>query len=216
MEAYVGEYASGKSEVAVNRALELAKQGRQVTLVDLDLVEPCYTLRPIKKELEDQGLTVIAWETRETEGLGEAGSILRRDMRWALHRSGDIIMDVGYGVKGSRTLNLLEGARTHPNLKIIAVVNISRPLTETVEDIIDYIRALGKVNGLINNTHLGDETDVEVVQRGARVITEAARRLGLPVMATTVDARLAAEIGEFDCQGNPVRLLHRYMPRTFW
>lgn len=46
VEAYIGEYASGKSENAVNRALALAEQGRKVTLVDLDLVEPVYTASP--------------------------------------------------------------------------------------------------------------------------------------------------------------------------
>ena len=51
VEAYVGEYASGKSENAVNRALALHRQGRQVTLVDLDMVEPCFCLRPLKKSL---------------------------------------------------------------------------------------------------------------------------------------------------------------------
>ena len=55
LEAYIGEYASGKSENAVNRALELAHLGRKVTLVDLDLVEPCYTLRPLKRKLEEEG-----------------------------------------------------------------------------------------------------------------------------------------------------------------
>ena len=40
IEAYVGEYASGKSENAVNRAVALHRQGRPVTLVDLDTVEP--------------------------------------------------------------------------------------------------------------------------------------------------------------------------------
>ena len=49
LEAYVGEYASGKSEIAINRALELKKLQHQVTPVDLDIVEPFYTLRPIKK-----------------------------------------------------------------------------------------------------------------------------------------------------------------------
>ena len=33
VEAYIGEYASGKSEIAINRALELHSQGRQVSLV---------------------------------------------------------------------------------------------------------------------------------------------------------------------------------------
>ena len=56
IEAYIGEYASGKSEMAINRALELKNQGRQVTLVDLDTVEPFYTLRILKKDLEEMGL----------------------------------------------------------------------------------------------------------------------------------------------------------------
>ena len=56
VEAYIGEYASGKSENAVNRALTLAKQGREVTLVDLDLVEPVYTLRPLISLLEEKGV----------------------------------------------------------------------------------------------------------------------------------------------------------------
>lgn len=46
VEAYVGEYASGKSENAVNRALDLLRMGRKVTLADLDLVEPCYLAVP--------------------------------------------------------------------------------------------------------------------------------------------------------------------------
>ena len=84
MEAYVGEYASGKSEVAINRALSLLGGELSVTLVDLDLVEPFYTLRPLKRELEGMGLNVIAWETQDVLGFGETGSLLMPQMRWAL------------------------------------------------------------------------------------------------------------------------------------
>lgn len=216
VEAYVGEYASGKSEVAVNRALMLSREGRTVTLVDLDIVEPCYTLRPIKMELIAAGIEVLAWETRETVGLGEAGNVLRAENRWALKRPGDIILDIGYGVGGSRTLNLLEGARDDPDLKMVAVVNASRPMTGSVPDIVDYVRELGPVDLIINNTHLGDETTEEIVQEGAVCVTGAARELGLPVLATTVVEVLAAQIGPKDCEGNPVWPIKRYMPRTFW
>jgi len=216
VEAYIGEYASGKSEVAVNRALQLARQGRRVNLVDLDIVEPCYTLRPIKKRLLDLGVDVLAWETRETMGLGEAGNILRPGNRWALRRSGDVILDIGYGVEGARTLHLLEGADKDPDLKVLAVINIARPLTGSVSDIVDYVRGLGRVDGLVNNSHLGDETTVEIIQEGAAVVAEAARRLGLPVVATAALAELAREIGPVDAAGNPVRPITRFMPQTFW
>ncbi|MDA8096272.1 MAG: hypothetical protein C4575_11225 [Desulforudis sp.] len=216
VEAYTGEYASGKSEVAVNRALDLAGSGREVTLVDLDVVEPCYTLRPIKKELAALGLNVVAWETRDTVGLGEAGTILKGEARWALRRSGDIIFDIGYGVEGARTINLIEDLEEELSFVVLAVVNASRPMTATVNDIVEHVRMMGRVDGLICNTHLAEETTAEVVQEGALLVSEAARHLGLPVVATTTVTEIARRIGPTDAAGNPIRALTRYMPRTFW
>lgn len=187
-----------------------------MTLVDLDIVEPCYTLRPIKQELTALGLSVLAWETSETMGLGEAGNTIRPANRWALRRPGDIIMDIGYGVEGAKTLNLVEGADTDPDLKLIAVINVSRPMTSSLEDIIEHVRQLGPVYGLINNTHMGDQTTVGIIQDGARIVAEAARILDLPVVATTAVTELAEAIGLRDITGNPVRVLNRYMPRTLW
>ncbi len=217
MEAYIGEYASGKSEVAVNRAISLQKEGHQVTLVDLDLVEPFYTLRPLKKQLTAMGLAVIAWETGETIGLGETGNLIKPEMRWVLQRPGDIILDIGYGVHGAGVLNLIEGAADNKDLRIFVVLNIGRPLTDKVEDIVEHVKGLGLVHGLVNNSHLGDETSAEFVQEGARIITEAARLLKLPVIATYADRKLEAEIGgTTDVMGNPVNFLDRYMINAVW
>jgi len=216
IEAYVGEYASGKSENAVNRAIELCQKGLPVTLVDLDTVEPCYTIRPIKRELEAMGMTVDAWETRDTVGLGEAGNIMKGSMRWALRRPGNIILDIGYGVHGAAIFNLIEGANESPWLKIIAVVNMSRPFTATVEDIVDYVLSLGRVDALLNNTHMAEETTVALVQQGARGVYEAAQKLSVPMMGSSAVKEIAEQIGDLDCVGAPVRTLERIMPRTFW
>lgn len=216
IEAYVGEYASGKSENAVNRAIELCRRGLPVTLVDLDTVEPCYTIRPIKRELEAMGIDVVAWETRDTVGLGEAGNVIKGSMRWVLKRPGNIIMDVGYGVHGARIFNLIEGAYDNPYLKIIAVINMSRPFTSTVENILEYVSTLGRVDALLNNTHMAEETTVDIVQNGAKGIMEAAKILGLPLIATSAVKEIAQQIGPVDCVGNEVRVLERIMPRTFW
>ncbi|PKM41899.1 MAG: hypothetical protein CVV03_11135 [Firmicutes bacterium HGW-Firmicutes-8] len=217
VEAYIGEYASGKSEIAVNRAVDLKKEGRCVTLVDLDLVEPFYTLRPIKRQLTETGIYVVAWETSETMGLGEAGSLIKPEMRWVLRRPGDIILDIGYGVEGAKVLNLIEGAADNKNLQVFVVLNIGRPMTDNVKDIVEYVKELGIVHGLINNSHLGDDTSVDFVQQGAKVITEAALVLGLPVIATYIDRKFEFEINsKIDIKGNPIRLLDRYMTNTFW
>ncbi len=216
VEAYIGEYASGKSENAVNRALWLKKQGRKVTLADLDIVEPFYTLRPIKKKLEEMGIDVMAWESRKTMGLGETGNIIKPELRWVLKRPGDLILDVGYGVEGAKTLNLVHGAYDNPYLKIYVVINVSRPMTSTVADIVDYIKHLGRVDGIINNTHLGDETDVEVIQNGAKIVNEASHELKIPVIFTTAEKHHQTILGNNDCAGNPVFYIQRFMSETFW
>lgn len=216
IEAYVGEYASGKSENAVNRALDLAKQGRKVVLVDLDLVEPFYTLRPLKKKLENMGIEVIAWETKDTFGLGEAGYVIKPEMRWALRRKGDIIFDIGYGVQGFKVFNLVEGALEEENLKIYAVVNITRPMTSSVEDIIAYLNLFGRVDGIINNSHLGELTDIEIIEEGVQVIREVSKVTGIPIIAISVEKNLEFLVGKTSYQGFPVRFLERYMPYSLW
>lgn len=216
IEAYVGEYASGKSENAVNRALWLKDLGRQVTLVDLDLVEPFYTLRPIKQQLMAKGLDVVAWETKETMGLGEAGSVMHPAMKWVLRRPGDVVLDVGYGSKGSAVLNLVEGALEDPYLKIIAVINASRPITSTVPDIVDYVRELGRIDALVNNTHLGDETSIKVILDGERIVKEAAKILDILIAATAVDLGFRGKIEDELSPDIPVRYISRFMPQSFW
>lgn len=216
IEAYIGEYASGKSENAVNRAIALCRRGLPVTLVDLDTVEPCYTIRPIKRELEGMGITVDAWDTRDTVGLGEAGNIIKGSMRWALKRPGHIILDIGYGVHGAAVFHLIEDAVDNPWLKIIAVINMSRPLTRNIPDIVEYVRSLGRVDALLNNTHLAEETTAQLVQEGAKGVFQAAQKLKLPMTATAAVFEIAAEIGPVDCVGSPVRSLERLMPGAFW
>lgn len=215
----MGEYASGKSECAVNRALELLHSSevqKPITLADLDTVEPAYTLRPIRDELMRLGLDVVAWATSETMGLGEAGSVIRPDMRWVLKRPGSIIIDIGYGVQGSKTLNIIEGAWEDPDLMVLLVLNLGRPLTGTYQDMLDYARELGPVHGLINNSHLGEETSLSFIQEGALIVSKVGEALNIPVVATTADEQFRAELGLSDGLGHPVRYLKRFMPHAFW
>lgn len=216
VEAYIGEYASGKSENAVNRAISLAQEGRKVTLVDLDLVEPVYTLRPLIQLLEEKGVHVIAWKTEETLGLGEAGSVLHPAMRWALRNEGDVILDIGYGAKGSAILNLLEGIEDEKDLKVLLVINTLRPMTDSVKKIIEYLDETGPAQGFIANTHLGKDTTVPLMMAGLAMVQEAAKRANVPVVAMSVDERFRDDFPGDTVDGVPLRILSRYLPMGFW
>ncbi|MEG2657886.1 MAG: hypothetical protein RSA04_00985 [Clostridiales bacterium] len=216
VEAYVGEYASGKSENAVNRSLDLVAAGHKVTLVDLDLVEPVYTLRPLKKMLIAKGVNVIAWETSETVGLGEAGSILHPGMRWALHNEGDVILDIGYGARGSSILNLLAGIEEEKDLKVLLVVNTLRPMTDTVEKVIEYFHESGPAQGLIANTHMGDDTTLDHIKNGYDIVNDVSKKLDIPVVALAIDEKFAKDFPRGTWDNVPVRTLKRYLPMGFW
>ena len=215
MEAYIGEYASGKSEMAINRALELKNQGREVTLVDLDTVEPFYTLRSLKKELEILGLKVISFTREDSFGLGETGAMLNPQARWALRNDGDIILDIGYGVQGALTLNLVEGAYESPYLKILAVINATRPMTDTREKIIEYLTELGRVDAVVLNTHLGNQSTPAIINRGNHLIEDSAKEVNIPVAYAAIDESMR-DLVPLDGYTVPVKYIHRYMPAAMW
>jgi MinD-like ATPase involved in chromosome partitioning or flagellar assembly len=215
IEAYIGEYASGKSEMAINRALDLKNQGRQVTLVDLDTVEPFYTLRSLKRILEEMGMRVISFAREDSFGLGETGAMLNPQARWALMNEGDIIMDIGYGVQGAKTLNLVEGANESSDLVIIAVINGTRPMTDSQLGIKEYLTELGRVDAIVLNTHLGNETTVDIIKKGNDLIQEVAREMSIPIvyMAVNEDLQELMPATEYTV---PVKYIKRYMPGAIW
>ncbi len=215
VEAYTGEYASGKSENAINRAVELAEKKEKVVLADLDLVDPFFTLRPIKKKLNNKYIDIISWNTGEVTGLGEVGTILKPELRWVLLKEKHIVLDIGYGVEGTKVLNLLEGIE-NTKVKKYVVINISKPTTSTVEDIVETLSGFGKIDGLINNTHLGDETNIEDIQKGAVIVSKAAEKLNLPVIYTAVVEGFQEKLGLKDICGNKIKYINRYMTHAYW
>lgn len=189
--------------------------GHRVTIVDLDTVEPFYTLRPISKSLEEKGLIVISQTQADTFGLGETGAMLNPRARWALMNEGDIIMDIGYGVNGARTLNLVEGAYESEELQILAVVNYTRPMTNSLERIKEYLISLGKVDAVVANTHLAEQTTIDLLVFGNNQIIQAAAEISIPVAYAAIDGRW--QDNNLEQQFSvPVKYINRYMPAAMW
>ncbi|MEQ8237484.1 MAG: hypothetical protein ABRQ23_11945 [Syntrophomonadaceae bacterium] len=215
VEAYIGEYASGKSEMAINRAMELREQGRQVTLVDLDTVEPFYTLRVIKKVLEAKGINMISYDREDSFGLGETGAMLNPKARWALKNEGDVILDIGYGVHGARTLNLVEGAYESPELKIIVVMNGTRPMTDSPVKVKEYLQELGRVDAIVLNTHLAEQSTPAIILAGNRMIAAVAQEEGIPIAYMAINEELK-DMAAFEDEDIPIKYIKRYMPAAIW
>ena len=221
VEVYTGAYASGKSETAVNRARQFAAAQKQITLVDLDTVEPAYTLRPIARQLANMGIDVITQP--DSFGLGEAASYVTPQQVNCLSQEGDIIIDVGYGAGGLDILDIINNIDEEKNILIYIVINTSKFETSSVDNIIEYVnfakgselRPWKNFCGMISNTHLGDETTAEDIINGYNKVKKAAEILNIPIRAIGVDEKLANEF-DLTYDNVDVWVYKRMMPKALW
>jgi hypothetical protein len=208
---YVGHFGSGKTEIALNRALELAAAGHAVTLADLDVVKPYFRSRSARAMLADRGIELLA----------PAGANIHADLpiivpqiRSHLRESSRrLIMDVGGDDVGARVLGSLADVVPVDETDCLLVLNFRRPSTpdpERAAAMIREIETVGRlaVTGLISNTHLMDETTPEVVLEGYRMACETSAAVGVPLRAVTALAEHAAELDsvELEC---PLVVLRR-------
>jgi cellulose biosynthesis protein BcsQ len=223
IEVYTGAYASGKSEIAINRALYLHRQGVELTLVDLDTVEPAYTLRPIKKQLQSLGLSVVAHDREDSFGLGESGTYIIPSQKMCLHRKENLILDVGYGSGGLDVLTLLEDLPDEPDVRLYMVINPCKFETSSVENIIEHVQwsTIGqkqtwKLTGFICNPHFSDQTQVEDIIKGYKIVKEASEKLNIPILAINMQASLLEAFKQTGFEGVEIWTIERYMPKALW
>lgn len=223
IEVFTGAYASGKSETAINRALALYNKGEKLVLVDLDTVEPAYTLRPIKKQLQALGLTVIAHNREDSFGLGEAGTYITPEQKMCLHRKENLILDVGYGSGGVDALVLLEDILDEPDLRIYMVVNTTKFETSSVENIIEHVhwstrgqKRVWQLSGFICNPHFSNETEIDDILKGYEILKKASNSLNIPIKAINIHESLLDEFKKTGYNETEIWSITRYMPKALW
>ncbi|ACX52489.1 putative ATP/GTP-binding protein [Ammonifex degensii KC4] len=180
---FCGALGSGKTTLALNVAWRLASGREKVYLVDLDVINPLFRSRRFREKMAPWGVEVIAPPpTFDLSDLPALPAAIKR----LLAGEERVVVDVGGDGVGATVLGAYS-SYLPPAAGIFLVVNACRPFSSTVEEVVraaQEIAQAGRVEltGLINNTHLGEATTVEVVREGWQVVEEAGRILGLPVV----------------------------------
>lgn len=210
----LGNYGSGKTEVAVNLAMLLARERpfRGITLVDLDLVNPYFRSREPSSVLEGLGIRLVAPDAQHRYAdlpilVPEVRSLLMASTAYT-------IVDVGGDNTGARVIGALHDALSQADFRALMVVNGSRPETRDVTGVIrirNEIEAAGRLrfSGLVSNTHLMEQTSMEVLVAGWRLAREVEKKTGLALEFLTAPASLAEALQAET--GLPVLPLSRYL-----
>jgi RecA/RadA recombinase len=213
----VGHFGSGKTEIALNAALDLAASGGRVTLADLDVVKPYFRSRSARAILSEAGIELLAPTGANVHAdLPIIVPQIRSQLQDPDRR---LIVDVGGDDVGARVLGSLSDVIPFDDTDCLLVLNFRRPATPDPERALEMIReieAVGRVpvSGLISNTHLMAETTPAVVVDGYRKAVETGRLAEVPVVAVTVTEDLAADLHEeeFEC---PVVTMRRIVVPPF-
>lgn len=194
---FAGHYGSGKTNIAVNFALELKKMGKNVEIADLDIVNPYYRTKDSEKELEEAGIRVISSEFANSNVdfpamPGEAYSIIDNKDTYA-------VCDVGGDDRGAYALGRFREGIMAEDYEMYLVINKFRPLTSDVDslkEIKEEIEAAAGIpfTAIVNNSNLGRETTAEAVLSSVDYANEASEKLNLPVKLTAVHEPLYNEL----------------------
>ena len=211
---FAGHYGSGKTNIAVNYALLLAREGKKVCIADLDIVNPYFRTKDSQKELEAAGIDLISPQYANSNV--DLPALPAASYRLVQDKSSYGIMDIGGDDRGAYALGrFVPSILEENNYRMVFVANASRPLTRTAEDALEVMREIEAACGLrftdlINNTNLGSETTAETVLGASDYMQELSALSGLPVFATTATADVAAELaGKLD-NIIPLKLQEKY------
>ena len=195
---FAGHYGSGKTNIAVNYALHLAKEGKQVCIADLDIVNPYFRTADSRQELESAGVELISPQFANSNvdlpALPAQAYKLVQDKRCYG------IMDIGGDDRGAYALGrYVPYMKQEKNYRMVYVANCYRPLTRTAAEALEVMQEIEAACGLaftdiVNNSNLASETDVQAVLNSRDYIQELSEQSGLPVFMTTVRADLAERL----------------------
>ena len=185
-----GHYGSGKTEFSVSLALLLAeaKSNINLSLIDLDIVNPYFRSRERRELLKNAGISVYgsAYETEIAAELPALGADIRTPLE---NKSCKVIIDTGGNDTGALILNQFSKYFTQEDTAVFAVVNTNRPETSCADSILEHITAIEKitnlnVDGLINNTHLLRETTIADILNGQKICEEVCRQTGKYILCS--------------------------------
>ena len=195
---FAGHYGSGKTNIAINYALNLARKGHKIVLADLDIVNPYFRTKDSAPYLESEGIELIVSEFANTNVDFPA---LPKSVYDALADKGKhIVMDIGGDDRGALALGRwADDIRASGDYEMLAVINASRPLTTSVEDTVEVLREIESASsipftGIVNNTNLGPQTTSECVLASLPYAEAVASALNLKVRFTCCEKSIADKI----------------------
>ena len=211
---FAGHYGSGKTNIAVNYALLLAKEQKKVCIADLDIVNPYFRTKDSAKELENAGVALISPQYANSNV--DLPALPAESYRLVRDKSIYGIMDIGGDDRGAYALGrFVPDILAEGDYRMAFVANCCRPLTRTAEDTLEIMREIENACGLrftciVNNSNLGELTDTQVLMDSLSYIESLCKLSGLPLWMHTAERSVAQQLPEMTAPVLAMDLQEKY------
>ncbi len=195
---FAGHYGSGKTNIAVNYALKLHREGLEVKIADLDIVNPYFRTKDSAEELNEAGIELISPAYANTNV--DLPALPQEVYGLVQNKNFYAIMDIGGDERGALALGryrpyILE----ENNYEMVFVANFYRPLTRNAEEALEVMREIEAAGGIpftaiVNNSNIGSETTKEAVEKTFEEAERLSKLTSLPILFTSVKKDLAESI----------------------
>lgn len=194
-----GHYGCGKTNLTLNLALQAAQRGeKNVSVVDMDIVNPYFRSSDYTAVLEEKGVRVIS---PSLAGSTLDSPSLSAEIYSALENDGTVFIDVGGDDVGAGALRRFASAiKKHGNVRVLYAVNHFRPVTSTARGAIEIMHEIEtacaqRVTEIVNTSHLCTLTTTEDIFAGYEFAKKTAEESSLPLLFTAVERRLVPLLG---------------------
>ena len=211
---FAGHYGSGKTNIAVNYALWLKKQGKDVIIADMDIVNPYFRTKDSIDVLENNGIELISPEFANSNV--DLPALPQEMYRVVQDRSKYAVLDIGGDDRGAYALGRYTPSILEENdYEMVFVANFYRPLTTTPEEALEVMQEVSlaagiKFTAIVNNSNVGWDTTADDILATNDKAIELSKLSGLPILFTTAEKQIAPLLSEKLENVLPLDLQNKY------
>lgn len=181
---FAGHFGSGKTEVALNFARKQRELGKNVVIIDIDIVNPYFRTNDAAQFLEKLGIRLISNKFASTN---LDMPIVPPEVLGVFDSDDEVVIfDVGGDCDGAYALGQYFDLFSGYGYEMHYIVNTKRPLTSSCDELLEMAREIEnasrlKFTDIYNNTNLAAQTTTSVLLSGEDILKELGDKMKIPV-----------------------------------
>lgn len=194
---FIGESGSGKSELAINFALDFVKvTNKKVHFFDMDQTKPLFRSREVREVMEKNGLIFhVAQQFLDSPVIPHAVTETLED------ENNIVVLDIGGNEVGALSIGQFSHIFNEEDTSTFFAINYFRPFSRDKENIlmtINQVTGASQINNIdiISNPNVGKATNLKFVINGHERTCEMLQELGYEVSFLAVSEWLYEEAVE--------------------